>query len=535
MEPLALKPCMSYSDLLNKIYTVTGSDPMYTELNIKMRFESASGVQVLPVLNDEHLEILRGVVALRSVPAELYVEMVPICTQQTTYLPSLQMPSYNIPSVDYGMGSFTRMLQDDQIDIPFSSHFTAPAPSTSNNDISSPMQLHSYSPMHQHVEATPSQTLVYADSVVNNEMSVLDMYEDTVDGSEGEGDEDVSNNELSDNDAVARTPLPWFSQINENYEVDMYWADGGNQSSFVVGGEFEKGMIFDCKKSLLDMVKKYSIQRNQFYTTVTSNENVLHLRCQRKCGWALRGTKTNLNGTAFKIVSYKGPHRDNCVNDVPLSDHRHLDSSIISDYVKPYIEKDPCLRIEFIQQLIAQQFQFDVPYRRAWYAKQKAIADIFGDWESSYNKLPLFMQALKESNPGTVVVWKFKPIAEGFYYSNMEVFERVFWAFKPCIDGFTHCMPVISIDGTHLYGKYKGTLLVATSVDANFQVFPLAFTLVEGENTSSWSWFLSCIREHVTERDGLCIISDRHAGIIAAMSNANVGFNEPRAFHRYCV
>ncbi|XP_021757466.1 uncharacterized protein LOC110722505 [Chenopodium quinoa] len=99
----------------------------------------------------------------------------------------------------------------------------------------------------------------------------------------------------------------------------------------------------------------------------------------------------------------------------------------------------------------------------------------------------------------------------------MEVFERVFWAFGPCIDGFKHCMPVICIDGTHLYGKYKGTLLVATSVDASFQVFPIAFAVVEGENTSSWSWFLGCIRDRVTQRDGLCVISDRHPGIIAAM------------------
>ncbi|XP_021749052.1 uncharacterized protein LOC110714810 [Chenopodium quinoa] len=145
------------------------------------------------------------------------------------------------------------------------------------------------------------------------------------------------------------------------------------------------------------------------------------------------------------------------------------------------------------------------------------------------------MQALQESNPGTVVLWKYKAIAEGVYYSNMEVFERVFWAFKPSIDGFKHCMPLLSIDETHLYGKYKGTLLVATSVDANFQVFPLAFAIVEGENTSSWSWFLSCIRVHVTDREGLCVISDRHAGIIAAMTNPDVGFHEPRAFHRFCV
>ena len=104
---------------------------------------------------------------------------------------------------------------------PFSSHFTAPVheglsvsmlqqpgPSTSNNDISSLMQLHSYSPSQEHVQATPSQTLVTAETVVNNKLSILDMYEDTNDKDEGGDEEDVINNELSVDDVVARTPLP---------------------------------------------------------------------------------------------------------------------------------------------------------------------------------------------------------------------------------------------------------------------------------------------------------------------------------------
>ncbi|XP_021740852.1 uncharacterized protein LOC110707150 [Chenopodium quinoa] len=283
------------------------------------------------------------------------------------------------------------------------------------------------------------------------------------------------------------------------------------------------------------MVKKYSIQRNQFYTTLTSNEKVLHLRCKKNCGWSLRGTKKSEHSDNFTIVTYKGPHRETCVTEVLSTDHAHLDSSIISNFVKSFVQKDPCLKVEFIQELISKHFQFDVTYRRAWYAREKAIAEVFGDWESSYGRLPHFMEALKQSNLGTVVVWKHKALVDGIYYSNMEVFERVFWAFGPCFEGFKHCMSVICIDGTHLYGKFKGTLLVATSVDANFQVFPLAFALVEGENTSSWSWFLGCIRVHVTQRDGLCVISDRHVGIIAAMNDPNVGFTEPRAYHRFCV
>ncbi|XP_021746051.1 uncharacterized protein LOC110711924 [Chenopodium quinoa] len=280
------------------------------------------------------------------------------------------------------------------------------------------------------------------------------------------------------------------------------------------------------------MVKMYSIQRNQLYTIVTSNESVLHLRCKKKCGWSLRGTRTSEHSGGFTIVTYKGPHRENCVTKVLSTDHSHLDSSIISEFVKSFVQKDPTLKVEFIQELISKQFHFEVPYKRAWYAKDKAITQIFGDWESSYSRLPQFMQALQQSNQGTVVIWKHKALVEGRYTSNMEVFERVFWAFGPCIDGFKHCMPVICIDGTHLYGKYKGTLLVATGVDGNFQVFPLAFASVEGENISSWSWFMSCLRDRVTQRDGLCVISDRHAGIIVAMNDPNIGFTQPRAYHR---
>ena len=56
----------------------------------------------------------------------------------------------------------------------------------------------------------------------------------------------------------------------------------------------------------------------------------------------------------------------------------------------------------------------------------------------------------------------------------------------------------MSIDGTHLYGKYKGKLLIDMGCDANNQLFPFAFAITEGENTDSWGWFLACIRNEVT-------------------------------------
>ncbi|GAV68667.1 hypothetical protein CFOL_v3_12170 [Cephalotus follicularis] len=40
-------------------------------------------------------------------------------------------------------------------------------------------------------------------------------------------------------------------------------------------------------------------------------------------------------------------------------------------------------------------------------------------------------------------------------------FQLVFWAFGAAISAFKFCRPVTCIDDIHLYGKYKGKLLIA--------------------------------------------------------------------------
>ena len=97
----------------------------------------------------------------------------------------------------------------------------------------------------------------------------------------------------------------------------------------------------------------------------------------------------------------------------------------------------------------------------------------------------------------------------------------MFWAFAPSITGFAHCRPVISIDGTHLCGKYRGKLLIAMATDANNEIFLLAFAVVDDKMGASWGWFLSCLRtaiRDVVPDFGICIISDRHRGIISSIA-----------------
>ncbi|KAA0054037.1 uncharacterized protein E6C27_scaffold318G001000 [Cucumis melo var. makuwa] len=142
----------------------------------------------------------------------------------------------------------------------------------------------------------------------------------------------------------------------------------------------------------------------------------------------------------------------------------------------------------------------------------------------------VLMEMIKQQY-GTRVDWFFLP-SDVF---GTTIFGRVFWAFGPAIEGLKYCRPLIQIDGTHLYGKYKGKMLTVLSIDANGHIFPLAFAIVEGENASSWSWFLYALRQYVTDQDGICLISDRHRGILSAINNEEIGWSEPRAFHRYCL
>ena len=163
--------------------------------------------------------------------------------------------------------------------------------------------------------------------------------------------------------------------------------------------------------------------------------------------------------------------------------------------------------------------------------KHKALRHLFGDFFQSYTEFPCLFLTLKQANPGCVIIWK-------TFDSNMKntkIFQRVFWSFKPSIEGFEHCCLILSIDGTHLYRKYKGTLLIAMGCDENSKLFSLTFAITEGENIDSWGWLLACIRKGFTQWTGICVISDKHPSIMVAMNDPHLGWVALSAYHRICI
>ena len=66
------------------------------------------------------------------------------------------------------------------------------------------------------------------------------------------------------------------------------------------------------------------------------------------------------------------------------------------------VNEEPSIPISLIQERISGQFGYKVSYRKAWRAKQKAIALNFGDWDQSYELLPRWLEHRQSVSPGAV-------------------------------------------------------------------------------------------------------------------------------------
>jgi hypothetical protein len=66
-------------------------------------------------------------------------------------------------------------------------------------------------------------------------------------------------------------------------------------------------------------------------------------------------------------------------------------------------------------------------------------------------------------------------------------------SFDPYIKGFQYYKSPINADDTYLYKRYDEKLLIAIAFDANNELFPLTFAIVDEENNSKLRWLLLCL------------------------------------------
>jgi hypothetical protein len=133
--------------------------------------------------------------------------------------------------------------------------------------------------------------------------------------------------------------------------------------------------------------------------------------------------------------------------------------SWVADKATAMLKKDPTIGAVKILKELQDEHHVTLDYQTVWKGKQKAATSLYGSWEESFRMLYNYKSEVELRSPGSIVEIDTTTI-EGEVH-----FSKLFIAFKPCIDGFLNgCRPYISIDSTHLNGKWNGQLAVVTSV-----------------------------------------------------------------------
>ncbi|XP_018435571.1 uncharacterized protein LOC130505574 [Raphanus sativus] len=272
--------------------------------------------------------------------------------------------------------------------------------------------------------------------------------------------------------------------------------------------KFDVGQNYDSKDALERRLKICSVVHKFDFDVIASTRTLLFVKCWLKgCTWKLRATPIG-NSFKFTVRVYVDEHT--CSITERSSRSRQATPEILGLLYKDYIGAvEPSVLPSHVSTALNMSFGIKMDYWKSHRTLLVARDLVMGSLESGYEQLPTYLHMIRISNPGTL--------------TRLEVdtnnrFKYLFLAFGASISGFPFMRKVVVVDGTFLQGKYKGTLLIATSQDGNFQIFPVAFAVVDTENDESWTWFFRQLSRVIPDDEGLALISDRHKSIEKAIA-----------------
>ncbi|XP_028799959.1 uncharacterized protein LOC114755263 [Neltuma alba] len=224
--------------------------------------------------------------------------------------------------------------------------------------------------------------------------------------------------------------------------------------------------------------------------------------CVDGCPWEISAYGADNKNRFLAVRRFNSEHL-HCAQDNLIVPHRKrckFTSAVIVDELISCIHKSP----NDIRRDLERECGVSLNYEQAYRAKEKVLAQIHSCPKESYMLIPWICEMLRESDPETVAKW---------VILSHNRFQAVFIAYSYCVKGFLEGgRPILYVDGCHLSGMYKGTLLGAQAYDADNELCPLAYAIVGSKTLNEWAWFLGNIKD-ITGSLEVTIVSDRHNSI----------------------
>ncbi|GFZ20795.1 hypothetical protein Acr_28g0015000 [Actinidia rufa] len=261
-----------------------------------------------------------------------------------------------------------------------------------------------------------------------------------------------------------------------------------------------EGQAFENADAFRQALFKYSTAKKFPYKFSYNTATYLNVKCAiGGCQWkVIASHEASTNFVSIKKFVDCHSHSPDQTNFKP-----QFKSKLFRSIIKKEGLECPTLPRELCNDSL-KNFSIPLTYLQAWRLKEKVKKETEGQLEDSFKLIPGFCNRLTEAMPGTVAIWS---------CTEDNIFNRLFIAYECSIRGFhAGCRPLIFIDVRHLSGPSKGSLVVASSLDADNGMYPLAYAVLTSEEEEDWLWFLQHLKLVVQDRE-VVIVSDRSAVI----------------------
>ncbi|XP_010501437.1 PREDICTED: uncharacterized protein LOC104778687 [Camelina sativa] len=262
--------------------------------------------------------------------------------------------------------------------------------------------------------------------------------------------------------------------------------------SMYKGQNFYNGIAF--KECVLDYALASGCNLKQY----RYDRDRIGFKCvgaKGKCMWKVYDASLQ-NDSMFRITLYTNKHI--CV---PNGECEMFKVPVIARLFLDKIREEPEYYMPLkMEQTIMEKWKISVTRGQCKAARRKDLGWIELEYDTQFERLKDYGAEILEANQGSVV-----EIDTVKNDAGQDVFKRFY---------------------------IKGQLLVALGRDADNAIYPIAWCVVQVENTNKWSWFVNRLKIDLElgDGDGYIMVSDRQKGLIKA-----VELELPKIEHRKCV
>lgn len=263
--------------------------------------------------------------------------------------------------------------------------------------------------------------------------------------------------------------------------------------------------LFDNKAELAARLTTERLGKPRMVVKRSSPTRVVYACSVEDCTGSLMASARG--GSSCFVIRKSTPHTCNSSeNSTPISERRLTAHAVAHNFIANSPVNGNVVP-KNIAKFMLSNFQVSISSSMAKRVKYLVYENWFGNPENSYRQLSAYFEVFLKNDKKAHAVLE----------TDDERFKRCFIAFGVSKRGFSNCLPLLFLESFYLDNIFKGVILMASSLDANSQMFPLAFALVSEETGENWKWFLEQVELGIGQRSPLVVISDRQDGIIDAV------------------